>query len=221
MRQGLRSHLTYANVMVTILAFLVLSGGTAVALSGSNTVQSDDLGPGAQVQAADVAANAVNGQDVADNSLGGADILESSLTGNARALIYNATASTAATPPKTPITTAGPYTIKGQCLFDSNTLEVAARIYVNGPSGTENSMWDLSANNNADNGTRSGGLQIPANADLQVVEIRSGFGNFERGGGTTMLRSGSVLIQVDFHAVADARNSQQACFIYGTATRAT
>ena len=31
MREWIRSHLTYANVMVTILAFLVLGGGTAVA----------------------------------------------------------------------------------------------------------------------------------------------------------------------------------------------
>jgi hypothetical protein len=60
--------------MVTILAFVVLSGGTAVALSGSNTVQSDDLGPGAQVKAADVADNAVNSQDVVNESLTGADI---------------------------------------------------------------------------------------------------------------------------------------------------
>jgi hypothetical protein len=78
-RQRLLSHLTYANVMVTILAFIVLSGGTAVALSGTDTVQSDDLGPGSQVKAPDVAPNAVNGSDVLDNSLTGADIDESSL----------------------------------------------------------------------------------------------------------------------------------------------
>jgi hypothetical protein len=74
MRQWIRAHLTYANVMVTILAFVVLTGGTAVALNGSNTVQSDDLGPGAQVKAADVADNAVNGADVANNSLRNTDL---------------------------------------------------------------------------------------------------------------------------------------------------
>jgi hypothetical protein len=74
-----RHHLTYANVMATIAVFLVLSGGTAVALSGSNTVQSDDLGPGAQVKAPDVAAGAVNGSNVVDNSVTGADVNESSL----------------------------------------------------------------------------------------------------------------------------------------------
>jgi hypothetical protein len=39
----IRQHLTYANVMATIAVFLVLSGGTAVALSGRNTVFSDDI----------------------------------------------------------------------------------------------------------------------------------------------------------------------------------
>jgi hypothetical protein len=38
MRQRLRSHLTYANVMATLAVFLVVTGGTAVALQGSNTV---------------------------------------------------------------------------------------------------------------------------------------------------------------------------------------
>ena len=71
---SIRRHLTYSNVMVTILAFVVLTGGTAVALSGSNTVQSDDLGPGAQVKAPDVGANAINSADVVNESLTGADI---------------------------------------------------------------------------------------------------------------------------------------------------
>jgi hypothetical protein len=50
----IRQHLTYANVMATIAVFLVLSGGTAVALSGSNTVFSDDIVNG-QVKPQDLA----------------------------------------------------------------------------------------------------------------------------------------------------------------------
>jgi hypothetical protein len=56
MRQ-LRSHLTYGNVIGTIALFLVLSGGTAVALSGSNTVFSDDIVDG-QVRKNDLANSA-------------------------------------------------------------------------------------------------------------------------------------------------------------------
>ena len=79
MLQQLRSRLTYANVISTLCLFLLLGGGTAVALNGSNTVQSDDLGPGAQVKAADIAGNAVQSADVINNGLTGADIRNQSL----------------------------------------------------------------------------------------------------------------------------------------------
>jgi hypothetical protein len=70
---GIRKHLR-SNIVGYIALFFALSTGSAVALNGSNTVQSDDLGPGAQVKAPDVAANAVNGSDVVDNSLNSADV---------------------------------------------------------------------------------------------------------------------------------------------------
>jgi hypothetical protein len=70
----IRRHLTYANVISTLCLFLLLGGGTAVALTGTDTVQSDDLGPGAQVKAPDVADNAVNSADVVNNSLVSADL---------------------------------------------------------------------------------------------------------------------------------------------------
>ena len=47
---------SHATVVAYVALFVALGGGTtAVALNGSNTVQSDDLGPGAQVKAPDVA----------------------------------------------------------------------------------------------------------------------------------------------------------------------
>ena len=80
-------HLTYANVMVTLLAFIVLTGGTAVALNGSNTVFSDDIvnnevssadvrddqGLGG-LKAVDLAAASVRGAEVADFTLSNQDI---------------------------------------------------------------------------------------------------------------------------------------------------
>jgi len=81
MRQWIRSHLTYANVMATIAVFIALGGGTtAVALNGSNTVQSDDLGPGAQVKAADVADNAVNGTDIVNGQVTNPDLANNAVT---------------------------------------------------------------------------------------------------------------------------------------------
>ncbi len=46
-------------MVVALIALFIALGGTAVALSGKNTVQSDDIGPGAQVKAADIANDAV------------------------------------------------------------------------------------------------------------------------------------------------------------------
>jgi hypothetical protein len=93
MRRWLRSRLTYANVTATLALFLVLSGGTAVALSGSNTVFSDDIVDnevktadvrndtltGGGLAAADLRPNAVGTSEVVNNSLGDADVLNGSL----------------------------------------------------------------------------------------------------------------------------------------------
>jgi hypothetical protein len=66
---------SHATVVAYLALFVALGGGTtAVALSGTNTVQSDDLGPGAQVRAPDVADNAVGSRDVINESLTGRDI---------------------------------------------------------------------------------------------------------------------------------------------------
>jgi hypothetical protein len=78
------SHLTYANVMVTILAFIVLTGGTAVALSGTNTVFTDDIAndtqaasggnPAGGLVAADLRPSSVASSEVANGSLNDEDV---------------------------------------------------------------------------------------------------------------------------------------------------
>ena len=185
----IRQHLTYANVMATVAVFLALGGGTtAIALSGSNTVQSDDLGPGAQVKGPDVAANSVNGSDVVDDSLGGADIIEETLSGRTRKLIYNAPASSPA--PITTIAVLDPYTIKGQCLPIPRFPGVEASLYVNGPAGTAD--WTATetfddARGSAETGSRR--VPIPASRNTLIFTTFSGHDHFSRIAGTVMLRS--------------------------------
>ena len=60
----LRSHLTYANVISTLCLFLVLGGGSAVALSGTNTVFSDDIVDN-EVKTADVRNDTLTGGGLA------------------------------------------------------------------------------------------------------------------------------------------------------------
>jgi trimeric autotransporter adhesin len=83
----IRGHIR-TNVVVGATLVFTLTGGTAYALNGSNTVFSDDIANG-QVKNADLAISAVNsakirdggvtGADVADNSLKGADVREPTL----------------------------------------------------------------------------------------------------------------------------------------------
>jgi hypothetical protein len=86
---NLRSRLSYANVISTLCLFLFLSGGTAVALNGGNTVFTDDIAndtqpagggnPAGGLVAADLRPGSVGSSEVATNSLTGADVNESSL----------------------------------------------------------------------------------------------------------------------------------------------
>ena len=63
-------NLSYANVMATVALFLALAGGTtAIALSGKNTVKSNDIAPGA-VRSSDIADNGVRDSDRRDEGAG-------------------------------------------------------------------------------------------------------------------------------------------------------
>jgi hypothetical protein len=123
--------------------------------------------------------------------------------------------------PITPIATIGPFTIKGQCR--NGGFHTQVRLYVNRggpPSGTANTMWSETQDDTTDRGTKSTGFEIPTDTDLRIVEVDSGELAYGRGAGTSMLKQyESVLVQVDFHAVADSRDGTGSCFIYGTATR--
>jgi hypothetical protein len=89
MSSRLRNHIR-GNVVGYLALFLVLTGGTAQALNGSNTVFSDDI-VNREVKSADLgtgavttnrlAPNAVKTGRVADGSLTTADIADNSLTG--------------------------------------------------------------------------------------------------------------------------------------------
>jgi hypothetical protein len=91
------SKLTYANVMVTILAFVVLAGGTAFAAGqlGKNTVGSKQLKKNA-VTAAKIKNNAVTTAKIKNGAVSGAKINLGSL-GTVPSATTAATAATAAT----------------------------------------------------------------------------------------------------------------------------
>jgi hypothetical protein len=85
----IRRHLTFANVASAIALFVALGGGTAVALSGTNTVFTDDIAndtqpasggnPAGGLAAPDLRAGSVGSSEVANGSIAGVDIAPSAL----------------------------------------------------------------------------------------------------------------------------------------------
>jgi hypothetical protein len=75
MRRIRRYRPSHTTVVAYLSLFLVLTGGTAVALTGSNTVFSDDIKDG-EVKRSDVAGGAIAGGKVVDDSLTGDDVNE-------------------------------------------------------------------------------------------------------------------------------------------------
>jgi len=68
MRQRLRSHLTYANVISTLALFLVLGGGTALAATGGNFILGQSNSAGAPTQLSSPTTNSAGALRVTNTS---------------------------------------------------------------------------------------------------------------------------------------------------------
>ena len=227
MRQRLRSHMTFANV-VSLAALFVALGGTAAA--AVMITDNSQVAPGTisghkppSGKHANIIAGSVNGQDVFENSLGGRVIAEPTLTGNARKLVFSGGFAELKK-----IATVGPYTIKVSC--SSSPHVTGFSLYVNGPVGTADYLFITRSNDSGphfESGSNfsSHTESIPANQDAFIYgfQASTGFdtgpGTFERWVGTVMLRSRGSLVQLDLHSVAYGPGGQ--CVLYGTGTRAT
>ena len=130
--------LTYANVMVTILAFVVLAGGTAFAAGqlGKNTVGSKQLRKNA-VTAAKIKNGAITGAKIKNGAITGAKINLGSLgtvpsasnattAGNANTVNGRTITKVFAKIPKgstATIATIGPLTLTAECAAVSGRVE--------------------------------------------------------------------------------------------------
>src|SRR5215213_4784128 len=81
MREFLASRKPTPAMAVAFIALLAALSGTAVALPGTNSVDSGDI-KNKQVKGKDLANNAVTGKKVKNSSLGGGDVKNDTLTGD-------------------------------------------------------------------------------------------------------------------------------------------
>ncbi|MEK6273434.1 MAG: hypothetical protein AABM42_12460 [Actinomycetota bacterium] len=213
----IRGHLTYANVISTLCLFLLLSGGTAVALSGSNTVQSDDLGPGSQVKAPDVAANAVNGSDVLNNSLTLSDL---NATSRPHKLEFAVPGNTGFTT----IATLGHLLVGGRCPVEpavEPSLFISLK-NLTGQSGTMNAL--LTSQITADGAVEldTTGQVVGPGSQVTLDDVDSdpnrylATGNFERVEGQVVFQTPGRVTTIDLHALV-VGGATDRCEFYGTA----
>jgi hypothetical protein len=128
----IRQNLTYANVMVTVLAFVVLCGGTALAAAqlGKNSVGARQLKSKA-VTTGKIANNAINGAKVANGSLTGTDINLNALGTVPSAASATSAANAASVSGHSASCPAGTTLIRGTC-FDSHSNGEAANVQAAG-----------------------------------------------------------------------------------------
>ena len=198
----LRNRLTYANVMVTLLLFMVLGGGAYAAFHlPKNSVKSSNI---------------VNGQvrspDVKNNGLTGTDIKAATVAGTSRALVYNSGATTSLTTLATVKLGGDKFVFKGTCPGGSDN---AVALDVNGPAASVR----LSGTTSIDFAPPSEfmlELNTVAGVDTEIASRDAVNMHVNRSAGTAFLRKGAELIQVDFNIAVD--NNAQTCLIRGTVT---
>jgi hypothetical protein len=213
----IRSQLSYANVVSTLCLFLLLGGGTAVALNGRNSVQSNDLGPGAQVKAPDVAANAVVSSDVRNGSLGLGDL-------NAGSRAHMLEFAVPRNFERTTIAKAGNLRLSGECISGgAGTALLAVHVKnVTNQTGTMNVMFTSQDASNGSPQPFSSGQFVGAGDEFTVdrnddTDFRHlAAGAFNRVEGKLVFQTPGRVTTIDFHAfTGDAGNPR--CEFYGTA----
>jgi hypothetical protein len=211
-----RQHLTFANVVSVIALFAALGGGTAFALNGHDTVQSDDLGPAAQVKAPDVADDAVRGADVKDGSLGLTDLNTGS---RPHKLEFSSRTDTGT---KT-LATIGNVQVSASCVISPALFVTLKNVSPN--TGTMNVMLTQQASSNGGVGLFTSG-QFVGSGDSFTVDRNDDTigraiadGDFSRAEGQIVFQTPGRVTTIDFHAFTTS-NGGARCEFYGTAVTA-
>jgi hypothetical protein len=203
-------------MIVALIALFVALGGSAAALSGSDTVQTDDLGPGSQVMAPDVAANAVNGSDVLNGSLGLADL---NATSRPHKLEFDVPSNTGVTD----IASFGHLDVDAECESEATALYV----YLTNTTAATGTMNALITSQDASDGPvtlRTAGQFVGGHSTLTLDPVDNpadrralAFGQFNRVEGQLVFRTPGRVTTIDFHAFAATGSGNSRCEFYGTA----
>jgi hypothetical protein len=194
----------------------VALSGTAAGLAGSDTVQSDDLGPGAQVKAPDVADNAVDGADVVNGSLGLADL---NPTSRPHKLEFSGSDVIAET-----LSKFGHLELRAACQPPSVNGQATLFILVINratQTGTMNGVFSSQTTGNGPVSWRGVGQFVGAGAGAyfennDVAPSALARGSFNRVEGQVVFQTPGEVTTIDFHAFTTGPSNPR-CEFYGTA----
>ena len=248
MLKGLRSRLTYANVMVTILAFIVL-GGMSYAATGGNFILGQSNSASSTTSLTRTGANTAKGLQVTNTSTGaGASALGLNVaSGHAPFTVNSGTKVANLNADKVDGLDSTGF-IQGRKLdvvlprpsglgqgtltkiatvgpYDingrcdhNNTTVTVLRISAKGPAGIAEVIYSAVENDNTDIGNFSRATNLSANVDTELLTIGATGGGYRRIAGTAVLRSGSSMVQVNFTGLV--WDSAAECHVFGTAMMA-
>ena len=227
---GLRSHLTYANVMATIAVFCAI-GGTAWALS-ANSVGSKQLKPKA-VRTSDLAPNAVTSPKVKNGSLRRQDFAAGQVPAGEQG-------PTGPTGPEGDQGIQGPSALRldfdeseldnvFRIVGTQNELTVKARcrdvgaqaevqLQLNSSVGAEFNFFISNDAGAPPTFANNGGL-LSAGVDTLLFGIQSGAGGFRRVESQVIYRNASRVISLQLHVIAD--DVSDSCRVQGIAIPAS
>jgi hypothetical protein len=215
--------LTYANVMATIAVFLVLGGGSAVALSGSNTVFTDDVAddtqpagggnPAGGLVAADLRPSSVGSSEVLNNGLALADL-------NATSRPHKLEFSVAPGSGEQTIATIGNVRLSGDCGVEPDLF-----IFVKNLTAQNGTMNSLLTNQTASGGAVTlhtvglafgGGAEVLLHHNDAPLGAPLAAGNFDRVEGQVVFQTPGRVTTIDFHAIT-LGGTPGRCEFFGTA----
>jgi hypothetical protein len=211
-------------MVIALIALFVSLGGTAAALSGSNTVFTDDIAddtrpagggnPAGGLVAADLRPSSVGSSEVLNNGLALADL---NATSRPHKLEFSAPINTG---PDT-IATIGHLRVNAQCSGSGPSLLVDLK-NLSANQGTLNALLTSQTASDGAVTLKTVGQFVSAGAEttLDHTDVLEGValasGNFNRVEGQVVFRTAGRVTTIDFHAFTAGPGSPR-CEFYGTA----
>jgi hypothetical protein len=211
---------SHATVVAYVALFVALTGGTAAALSGSNTVFTDDIAndtqpagggnPAGGLVAADLRPSSVGSSEVLNNGLALSDL---NATSRPHKLEFSAPIGS-----NTPIATVGHLGVRGTC---SGGAQPVLTIYLRNLATQTGTMNALLTSQTGSDGPVSlytvgqfvgAGVEITLDNSDQFTQYLAA-GSFNRVEGQVVFQTPGRVTTIDFHAFTGASR----CEFYGTA----